>query len=530
MRRRRPVRPLVVLALMAALLVSTVFFSSAATLGGLGSDHLGASTSNTQHITGAQLEWNLDADAAARPRSVRLTADAGETFGTADTVDITVAGPGSDTCSSTATVAQPVTALDLTLSTCAFSLWEVDGVAVSISGASGGTILWSNLGGLRGTLSALDGPVVRPEVDAATSYTTTRDAGTEVLTTVRLEVRDATVEQLTGGRLLTALSNEAGESTPLVGVVGTRGDNQGIWAEADPTTSAPVIVADLAVLSGGAAPSLADVARYRMVLLQAQRLGAGQVPADQYAITTAGAAVESSGGGGDVDVSSAVEPVGLDDRLKFKGRFTQEQDETTLRFCYEFEVRNTSKEPVEWQVSFDTTQPPMWGLDPTVVNGNGVGTLNSMWNFETRSYQRGTGLWTVGGVSWNKVLAPKQSRTVGYCARPEIPAVDASTFDEPTVSVVGKNKNYVEFRVKVKSSSEYLVPWEAEVDFADHVCPASIGSSLRGQNAVLTHIEGTRYRVRGTDNTYRFVSKKNKQDYVFAAYRPLSDPFDPACR
>jgi len=232
-----------------------------------------------------------------------------------------------------------------------------------------------------------------------------------------------------------------------------------------------------------------------------------------------------------VDVSSAVEPVGLDRRLTVMGQYSQQQDDISLRFCYQFDVKNVSTEAVEWQLAFDTTQPPMWGLNPGIVQEGAVGTLHSKWSFETVSYQEGSGLWTVGGVSWNKVLAPNASTTVGYCARPAIPAVDTTRFEKPEISLKsGTNRKYVELGVRVTSSFDYLVPWEAEVDLADYVCQASLPATLSGQNSVLTKIAGSRYRVRGTDNTYRFVSAKKKQDFVFLGFNPVSDPFAKGCR
>ncbi|WP_147454008.1 hypothetical protein [Tessaracoccus antarcticus] len=549
MLRRRAMRPRVVVALAAAgVLAASVVFSSAGTLGGLQTDGLGAASGVTQHVSAVQLEWNRDAqDMATRPSSLRLTVDSDQSFEQGDTVAVTATGPGSDTCSAKATVPTPSTVVDLTFPACGVMLWELRGVAVNISGSGDATALRTNVGALQGTLASFDGAVVQPDAPATPGYTTVRTSGVDRLTTLRLGVGDITADQLVGRRLVAILATPANEDTPYVGVVGTPFNNQGIWAEKDARTAVSTVVVDLTRVAGGRAPKVADVARYQLMLLQPQRLGADQSAATTYAIIPGGGLVEATAPEPSptptptptpgpsptpqpVAVSSAVEPVGLDPRLKVTGRSSQKQDETTLRFCHEFDISNTSKEAVAWRLTFDTTKPPMWGLDPTVVDGNGIGTLQSMWGFEKIDYQRSTGLWSVGGVNYNKVLAAGQSVTVGYCAQPKIPAVDSTRFDKPQVSLEpGSTQYHVQLRMKVTSSFTYLVPWEAEIDLANYVCPASLPANLSGQNAVLTRIDGTRYRVRGTDNTFRFVSKDKKQDYVFLGFNPVSDPFAPGC-
>ena len=527
----RHVRLRLTAALLTAGVVSSAVFASASTLGGLQTDAFGAATGGTRHVTSVQLEWNRDARFSTRPESVRLSTNDGQVFDAGDTVDVTAVGADSDMCSASTTVAKRAAVVDVAFPACGVMVWELSGVAVSISGGATTTSLRSNLGALHSSLASFDGLVVQPDAPATPGYTTIAQGGAETLATLSLEVGEATEEQLVGRRLLSVLHTAQNEPITYAGTVGTAASNEGVWVETDPKSAQPVVVADILRLAGGRAPGVTDAVRYRMVLLQPQRLGAGQALTNQYALTTAAGTIESTGGGGEVvDVSSAVEPVGLDSRLTVKGKYGQQQDDISLRFCYQFDIKNVSDEPVEWQVAFDTTQPPMWGLNPGIVKEGAVGTLHSKWSFETLSHNQASGLWTVGGVSWNKVLAPKASTTVGYCAQPKVPVLDTTRFEKPEISLKSGNKSdYVEFRVKVKSSFDYLVPWEAEVDLADYVCPASLPATLSGQNSVLTRIEGSRYRVTGTDNTYRFVSAKKKQDFVFLGFNPVSDPFAPGC-
>jgi len=288
MTRRHFLRLRVVVALIAVALAFSVFSSSAATLGGLGPDALGGASGLTKHVTAVQLEWNRSENTTpAQLTTLRLTAGTGETFSTSDVVNITAAGAGAVTCSTQTTVSKDTATVDLSFPSCGVPLWELSSVAVNISGTRGATTLESNIGVLNAGLASFGGAVVRPDAPLSPGFTTARKGRAESLATVSLGVGDATVEQLVGRRAVVVLSNTEGQTTSYVADVGTRTSNQGIWAEIDPKTSVPTVTAELSKLvPGGASPTTADVAQFRMVLLQPQRLGAGQAPTNQYALTT----------------------------------------------------------------------------------------------------------------------------------------------------------------------------------------------------------------------------------------------------
>lgn len=520
--------------MVGALLVGSVVIGSAATLGGLDPEPLGAASDDTRSITTAQLEWNPgEGDASLYPRAVRLTTGTGESFHRDDTVSITAAGQGNDSCSAKAVVAREgARAMDIPFSACGVPLWELNGVAVTVSGPGGGRTLKTNVGSLSGALASFNGDVVRPMQDTAAGYTTVGSGADASVDTLRLTVRDASVDELVGHRFMAMVSSAQHEPTPYTGTVGTEASNEGIWVEQGAKDADPTVVADLEVLTDGRVPQVSDVAQYRLLLLQPQNLGAGQAPASRYAVATADGTMDISGGDPVVDVSTALEPVDLDHRLQFTVIQRDEQSIPKLSFCYDFRITNTSTTPVDWQLTFDTTKQPLWGMDPTLGRFSGGVGLKDFWGGQTSSYDVDTGLWTISGQQHNATIPAATGKNdsyvdVGYCAQPPVPPMNRDAFTAPTFSVEGGSDRYnVELRVKLQSASQFLVPWEGEVDFADHVCASTLPNRISAERATLTRIEGTRYLVRGKDADTMFVSAKRPQDFIFARYNPGGKPFE----
>lgn len=523
------------LAALTAILLSTPSPASASTAGGLMAGPLGGATAETRSLTSATLEWNVGVTGADARRAVtvRLSTGAGETLRAGDVVSATVDGGASGTCTGAATAAAPSAAIDIAFDGCALELWDLAHVAVTVTGAGGATVIAGDLGGVHGTLSAFSGEVIDPASDIAVRFDAQPHEGVETFSHLYLDIPRMDPLQLVGRRLVVVLEDPAGGSRAVyAGTVGAAG---AIRAEAagDGSASSTVTV-DVRALSDetGWAP-VREVTRYRLALLADQRLTAHGEPS--YAALTAAGTFED--GGGPAPVTWGTEPVALDPRLTYSEPAGPVRlgDPTALRFCYSFRVTNTSSEPVDWEVAFDTTKPPLWGLDPTVVDPGGVGTLTSMWNAQTRSYDPATGLWTLAGVDWNRTLPaatpanPAPSTEVGYCAHAEVPAADPATYDPPQISVDPASSAYhVALRVRVTSPSPLLVPWEAEIDLADVVCAATLPAQLTGENATLTHLGGTRYLLRGTSAAAtRFVSATQTRDFVFARYNPGGLPYQP---
>lgn len=529
-------------ALIAIALAFSVFFSSAATLGGVSPGVLGGTGGDTQHISAVQLEWNRsESIAPAQLRTLRLSTAAGETFAASDTVDVTTVGAGPTTCSATAAVLSDTSTVDLTFTSCSALLWDLSSVAVSISGTRGATTLEGNLGELRTGLSSFDGAVVDTEASLSPGYTTVGAGQSERVATATLGVSDASVQQLVGRRAVLILWNTSGQTTSYVGNVGTRASNQGFWADTNSGNAVPTVTVELSTLvPGGESPRTADVAEFRIVLLQPQRLGAGQTASNTHAIVSAGAEVKSSGGGGGetTDVETALEPVGLDPRLSFSQVDVSNTNNNTrdAGFCYTFKVTNTTPTPVEWEVTFDTTKPPLWGLDPTVVGGYGQKGLwrEEFKNARTAAYDSTTGLWNVAGRDGTRILAgatnggAASSVQVKYCAWPTTPAPDPSTFAAAVSLQPGSRKNNVEFRAIVTSQLPFFVPWGFEIDFADYVCSANWPLPLQGQNVTLTPVAGSQSKYTVTpDGWNSLVSSRLPRDFTFARYNPNGQPFLP---
>lgn len=295
MYHRRHVRLRLLGVVLAAAVVSSVVYTPSSTLSDAEPDALADAAAGPSHVTSVQIEWNHDAHASTRPGSVRLTADNGQVFETDDTVDVTAVGAGSDTCSAKTTVTARAAVVDVDFSACGVMLWELHEVAVSVSGGGTATELRSKVAALSARPAVFDGPVAQPGAPVAPGYTTTEQGGAERLTSLRLTVGDSTAEQLVGRRLVSVLFSAGNEPITYAGTVGTTVSNQGIWVENDPKTAQPVVVADMGKLAGGQAPRMTDVVQYRMVLLQPQRLGDGQTPANQFALTTAAGTIEGTG-------------------------------------------------------------------------------------------------------------------------------------------------------------------------------------------------------------------------------------------
>ncbi|MEW1979583.1 hypothetical protein AB0333_01465 [Citricoccus sp. NPDC079358] len=241
-------------------------------------------------------------------------------------------------------------------------------------------------------------------------------------------------------------------------------------------------------------------------------------------VTTGTWGADEDGSG---DATDGTRPIGLDPRLAYSepsGSFRYDGP-TGLGFCHDFRISNTSDEPLIWSVTFDTSKGPYWGLDPTTVKSNGTGTLRGFWGGKTTGYDSATGLWTIGGVNYQRTLAPGASADVGYCANPAMPAVDPTAYAAPKIRVDPSSHSYgVALRVQVTSGSRFQLPWEVDVDLADHVCASTLPNKITAENAELVRISGTRYRLSGT-GAYRLVGNGHSQDFVFARYNPGGKPF-----
>lgn len=522
------------MALLLTLALAMTVVGSAAGLGGVRTAHLGAASSQPVAAQDLTLTWvPVWADGAWRAGELGITStDRG--FAVGDRVQVTVAGAEVDPggCEVRTSVAEAPASGTLRLTgdrieaDCG-SLPKLDAgatVAVAVVGRDGRSRV-TNLGELTGSLRGYSAPLVAA---ASVAESTTEGSGANrKLSTVTVAVPEWTPAALTGSTVAIALP--AAQSTRQVSLPISSDGSTAARVVAG-TSGGSVITLDLTeqnwtVSAGGSGqPLTAAVAAPQLLASTAPStdpgvlLAAGSVSAEPDPDPEPEPEPELPPYGG--TMGNALDPVGTSPGISYSYPTPWTGAQTNvLTHCHRFTVTNTSAARVtDWTVQFDSTLAPMWGMNPTEP---GVVSLD---NIATRSYDRATGLWTVGGSSaWASQLNPGESRTVGYCAqRVPVPVPNPDLFDT-TVRVVANGDWNVTFEVTVTSSSEFYVPWEVEVDFADLVC----GRSLQGRNLQFTQVNATpvpgnatAYRIQGTPGNTLLVSEKHPRTFRFAQYSP----------
>ncbi|GAA2180017.1 hypothetical protein GCM10009785_09070 [Brooklawnia cerclae] len=529
-----------------ALLTFGISPAYATTLGGLTTAGLGSADAVTRLLTGVQLEWD------ARPvgsdwmlSGLALTPDPGQSFAAGDTVRVALeADIDSDpVCEFVIPVSEEQAAAGAVRvdegvvgDECpAFPLGEATTVAVAVTGTGVATTLTSRVGPVSGTLASYSGTVLDTGRTLQAGFDTEQVSGQSYVSELFVDVTSgATAGELIGQEVSVALYDT--DADVAYQFTGTISDDSDAPVRVTTTRSAtgasfPTILIDPRQGDDPAGwPREDTVARFSVMLSSPQHLGTpydGAAP-DQ-ALSIVDGTIDADDPGTRVP-SSALDPIGLDQRLVYAYPKDKTNDTNQLSFCHTFTLVNTSDEPVAWSLTFDTSLPPMWGLDPTKP-----GAFSSAWNFVTTSYDATTHLWTIAGVAGNNdVLAPGQSLgAVGYCVQNvPVPPVDPDSFDVQVEVEPGSTEWWVALRITVTSTSQWSVPWEATVDLADYVCPTNLaGRSVTFQRSVATPVAGssTAYLIRGTTGDTRFVSASLPRDYVFVAYSPGGTKWQKSC-
>lgn len=497
--------------MIVAVALAGVFSSSAATLGGVAPGALGAARASTQRISGIGINWT---PVASGPEwtadAVTLTTDPGESFQAGDRIRLTIDRRDNPTCEPTATAASG-TVVSIGRSALAdacgkVAFGDIDSIAVSITGDGPATSFTGGLGGVHGTLAAFSGTVVDPDRTLSATIGTGKTGGVSYLddVTVKVSAPGLTAADLAGGRLIARFHHT---------------DTQAVFERAGSVSldgSAPIHVTSAAdgsatITVTGDPIRLADVNRFSIVLSTPQHLGADRPGAADHAISTTAGSIAGDGSddGGEPPISpasTALEPVGLDARLNYQYTEPANFDGGSLGFCHTFSVTNTSTEPVDWTLTFDTSLVPLWGFDPTAPNA-----FSSAWNWETVSYDATTHRWTIRGLGGTRIAQPGATvGSMGYCVQNvPTPPVDPAGFSAAVTVSSSSHAYWVQLSLSVTSSSHWNLPWEITIDLADYVCPAGLqGASLQWHSgAQVTKLDATRYTLRGAagSNT-RFVS------------------------
>ncbi|MFL0410389.1 hypothetical protein ACH0AH_04340 [Microbacterium paludicola] len=459
-----------------------------------------------------------------------MRAEGGASFAAGDTIKLMVApaaGQPSAPCEVRATSATAVTAVSFpaaSFAACgALRIDRLGTAAVAVSGAQV-AVAASSVGDVRSALTSHSGPVLNVDRELVARAETVVDAGVSYLSRIAVTVaRGATVEDLVGERLDVALLRADGTVRARVGGVISAAANAAVRVTTETGSAVPTILIDpRANLPKSSWPRSADVTGLSGLLLASQRIG--EAPSAAPASLVSAALQPAT-----PPLQYGVDAVALDSRLTYTYT-TPRNDGNLLSFCHTFSVTNTSAQPVTWQVVFDTSLPPLWGMDPTKA-----GAIGSQWGYVTKSYVAATHLWTIAGSGANAVLQPGQTLSgMGYCAAdvPQ-PPVDPSGFTTAVSVVAGATDYHVQLRVSVRSDRIYNAPWEITVDLADYVCAASLtGKAITFSRVQATPVAGsrTKYVIRGLANDTQYVSASHSRDFVFASYSPGGPGWAKPCR
>lgn len=507
---RRRTRPAALIALLVVILaLGASLTASAAGLGGVRAQGLGAATVSTKTLSSLDLYWTPQWHQGSwRMGEVKLASVADRGLRAGDTIDMTVhSGPNTCEVSHAVTAAEPSVSLaGAQFAGCAAS--DDATVAVSVTGVDGASA-HSSIGELRGSLAAFSAALTRPDLTLSPETDTTVSGQQEQITAVHLDVPAASVSDVAGGFLVVVLPG-TGQAT---GVIGTAAGTP-VLAQAG---------------SGGGVritmtlddpwPIPGSVELHAALSTPQHLTGAG----GHGAITTATWSLEAEPVPEPPDpavpVDNALEPARLSPGIEYA--YTWQGAQTNgLDFCHEFTITNTTDAVVQdWAVQFDSSLPPLWGADPTLA-------VDLHGPLQTTEYDAGTGLWTIGGRG---ALPAGQSREYTYCATQiPPPEPDPALFDT-TISAAGHDHD-VAFTIEVTSTSPFYLPWRVEVDFADLVCPERL-VDLNFSRVQAIPVEGSasRYVIEGNAGDTQLVSSDHSRTFEFARYNPRGPGWQLGC-
>jgi len=521
-------------AFLVLLAVGSTVSASAATLGGAAPDGLGAASASNARTPAVTLEWQGAPTASGWTVGGVTVRAEDSTFAAGDVVKLTAAGASGAPCevrTTTRASARTVAFDAAAFAPCGAVAYDaLSAVAVSVSGARAAVTTASSMGPVSTALSSFMGAVRNGDRVLRTGYDTVVDGGVSYLSQLRVAVTTgATGDDLVGERLDVALRAADGGVGPRFGGVVSAAPDAAVRVVVDPSGMGerfPTIVIDpRAGRDRGSWVRTADVTGLAVLLAAPQRLGTSpSAPAVSLASGTIQPPAPPA-----PRAETAVDAVAVSAGAAYS--HPPETNYTNgLSFCHTFTVTNTTSQPVRWTVTFDTSLPPLWGLDPTAA-----GALSSSWGFQTLAYDRSTHLWTIGGIDQNAVIPAGQSVSgMQYCVEhvPE-PPVDPSHYRWSAAVVPDSSDWNVQLRIAITSDRVWNEPWRVTVDLADYVCPASlVGKSITFDRVHATPVPGstTRFVLTGTTGDTRYVSASHPRDFVFASFAAGDGGWRQPCR
>lgn len=494
--RRRTPRLLAALALLLALGSSTV--SSAASLGGLHTQHLGGAVASVHQVDAVTLTWTPQWQSDAwQVAAVQIAAPGARGFLAGDTVRVMI----DATC-------ELVTSIETSTSVLTFDAdhftqacgqqpaLSVDSrVALAVTGTDGTTMV-SNMGDLSGSMAAFAAPVAR----AGTATATTEDG---YLAGVSIDVPGIDPTSLSGAPVALAVTSATGMTTATVPVTSVTATDGGARVTVDVSAQRWSTATDL---------------RIDAAITVAQRLVSGADAATGLTLATVSVDAERT------PTESAIDPVETSDGITYERTDPwQGAWPNQLAFTHKFTVTNTTDAPLEnWWIVLDTRLAPMWGLDPTEP-----GVVDLFSGLQTVDFDRDTGLWTIGGAGWAQTIPPGEKREFGFNVnRVPAPPLDPALFDT-TFSAVPQDDGSTAVTVTITSTSEFYVPWQAELDLADLVCADALGNhslSFETGSVVPTAVDGssTRFDLTGAYDLW-LVSASVPRTLPVATFHPDPD-------
>ncbi|MGC3954975.1 MAG: hypothetical protein QM804_12165 [Propionicimonas sp.] len=526
------------LAGLIALALAGIVTSSAASIGAVHPAPLGAAQATTQRITGVNLDWSpVGRSSHWRADAVTISTDPGQEFQAGDRVKLTIVGTEAGSCELTRTTSAGTTVgfdrSALATACGSVNLDDISWVAVALSGEQLSATFSSGLGEIRGTLAAFSGAVVNPERTLRGSTETRLINNVSHLSGVSVQVaaRGLSTADLAGTRVIARLYHT--DTDTVFEYAGTISLDRTAPIHVEPAADGSGLVVGIDTIAladrdGTARPRVAQVNRFSVALSEPQHLGANRAGAADYAfssVTGTIAAVPDP----TPKVSTALEPVNLDQRLTYQYPATTNFDGNSLAFCHNFSVTNTSDQAIDWTLTFDTSLVPLWGFDPTAPDA-----FASTWNWETVSYDPAGHRWTIRGKGESRVVKPGATvSNLGYCTQNvPTPPVDPASFTA-SLKVSSASAYWMQLSLSVTSTSTWNRPWEITVDLADLVCPAGLPKSglSWGSGVEVTQLDATRYTLRGkpSGNT-RFVAASRPITIApVVSYAPLNGQYQLPC-
>lgn len=199
----------------------------------------------------------------------------------------------------------------------------------------------------------------------------------------------------------------------------------------------------------------------------------------------------------------------------------------SMDFCHSFSLENTSDEPRDWELSFDVSQPPMWGWVPfdqpvtepgQVAHSDGHYVIErGEWNWgswETTRWDPESGLWAIRGNGWGhsenrSPIGPGSTAQFQFCPRdvPE-PEPQPALYTWSISYREGTPRSWgVVLGTRVETEVRSSIPWEIYIDLEDYVCGYYLDESAL--------VEWGGYVVRpvdGQDHVYAVSLPEDNQD------------------